>query len=153
MPIEHLECLVVRQSARDGDGTILKILSTLAEAPYCHKFTTGIFSAFACESTSGRAQAVIPTPLDGYSTLDFSSTSDNGASSPTISISSPAGGVNNLNNHGSATAFTQTQQTGNAADNPSIAPTTTSDGSRSRHVSKQVALYVFCALAVAIQVV
>lgn len=92
--------------------------STKSQYPYCRKYTTGIFSGFDCWSQPSQVEPLVATPIDGYSTLDFSSTRTTTTVIATKISSSSSGSQHSSNVPAlqtggtiSATPFSETQRT------------------------------------------
>lgn len=114
----------------ESDRLVCTPNSTSSAFPYCRKYTTGIFSGFDCFSEAGEVDPLLPTPISGYSTLDFSSDDDVATTTTTGGLTASARQSGGAGESGglvggksdapvSATPFTQTQATASSGESSS----------------------------------
>jgi cytoskeletal protein RodZ len=129
---------------------LTRVNSTDDGFPYCRKYTTGIFSGFDCFSEASEVEPVLPTPIGGYETLDFSSTASRTTATATASASTDGESAGQNSGAGmtvggasvasiSATPFSLTQASGSAGTggtDSATAGTTSASGNGGSQVAR-----------------
>lgn len=94
--------------------------STSSSYPYCRKYTTGIFSAFECDSIPGVVDVVLATPTSRVSETDLTGRTSSLTSGPTTSTK-PAISFR-TSEFNDPTPLSETQQTGSDIPTSSVTP-------------------------------